>query len=129
MIRRTTMLAPVLILVSGAIMFEIKHQTQERVARLEALHRTVAEERQTIRVLQAEWSHRSRPDRIEVLILNHPELDLEPFQISQTIRLGRLPEYRQPKHEFDGFSRETLARIESEARQLTSSAHSDGTRQ
>lgn len=67
MIHKTTLL---FLLLAGAIsvaLFSVKYQVQDLEQELVGLNRSIIEERKSIRVLKAEWSHLNNPERLDRL--------------------------------------------------------------
>lgn len=65
------------------LVYDLKHATRRLEARTLELARTIAEERDNLAVMRAEWAHVARPERIEALARQH--LDLRPVAASRTI--------------------------------------------
>lgn len=90
MIRRSTVIWSALAIGVGVGLFFVKHEVQALEERLVAVNRDIAEHRETIHVLEAEWSHLTRPERLEDL--GQRLLRLEPVAHDQTIDLSELDE-------------------------------------
>lgn len=70
------------------------YTTQEAQARAEWLQREIATERQTLRMLRAEWAYLNRPERLRALAeLNFDRLGLLPLQPGQ---LGMIDQVAYP---------------------------------
>jgi hypothetical protein len=89
MIRRSMVLWMILALLFGVAMFLIKQEVQIREARLDALHRDILGNQESIQVLRAEWSYLNQPVRIESLIRRY--MDLRPTDTSQLGGYEALP--------------------------------------
>jgi cell division protein FtsL len=79
--RYTTLL---FLLLAGAIsvaLFSVKYQVQDLEEDLGSLNRSIIVERQSIRVLNAEWSHLNNPERLGNLARGH--LGMQPIDPSQ----------------------------------------------
>lgn len=77
------------VLVCGVIgvavwLYQLKYGARDTVAEIAALESAIAQAQQDIILLKAEWSHVTRPDRIQVLARRH--LELEGVQPSQIIK-------------------------------------------
>jgi hypothetical protein len=70
-------------------LYNVKYRAQYEESRIAALEKTLAEERETIRVLQAEWSYLNAPERLERLTGRF--LDLEPVKPEQVVSFEELP--------------------------------------
>lgn len=80
----------VLLLIGAAMaVYRIKYQATWQAVEVERLNRQIAREKSAINVLQAEWAHLVRPDRIQVLAQKH--LDLKPSGPRQRVSLAALP--------------------------------------
>ena len=67
------------------------YRTQEAQARAQALQQAIAEARQRLRVLNAEWAYLNRPDRLMDLVeLNYERLELMPMQPDQFGRIDQV---------------------------------------
>ncbi len=67
MLRHTTLL---FLLLAGALsvaLFSVKYQVQDLEEELVDLNKSIIDERQSIHVLNAEWSHLNNPERLGVL--------------------------------------------------------------
>ena len=73
------------------------YQTQEAQARAEALQRQIADARQRLRVLNAEWAYLNRPERLRDLAeINFDKLGLLPFRPEQFGQIDQVA-YPQPE--------------------------------
>ncbi|MBI4184753.1 MAG: hypothetical protein HY521_12240 [Proteobacteria bacterium] len=94
MIRPATLIWSLLALVSGVGLFLLKHDVQ----RLEEAHarliRAIAEGREAIHVLKAEWSYLNEFDRLQALADRH--LELTPMSGARWGRLEDLPRRDSP---------------------------------
>ena len=79
--RHTTLL---FLLIAGAIsiaLFSVKYQVQDLEDDLSRLNRSITMERQSIHVLNAEWSHLNNPERLGKLARWH--LGMQPIDPAQ----------------------------------------------
>ncbi len=79
--RHTTLL---FLLIAGAIsiaLFSVKYQVQDLEEELDSLNRSITLERQSIHVLNAEWSLLNNPERLESSARWH--LGMKPIDPSQ----------------------------------------------
>ncbi|HBR68378.1 MAG TPA: hypothetical protein DEA55_03275, partial [Rhodospirillaceae bacterium] len=75
---------------SGAMLLQTSQSVQQAEDDLRRLQKSVDHEKETIRVLQAEWAHLNRPDRLESLAGQY--LDLVPPGPGQVLKdPGQLP--------------------------------------
>lgn len=88
MIRRSTLIWSALAVGVGIALHFVKHEVHDLEERLSAVDRDIAQHRETIRVLQAEWAYLNRPERLEEL--GGRLLNLEPVSSEQVITLGGL---------------------------------------
>ena len=89
-VTRVINIIAVLILVGAAmVVYQIKYQAVRQAAELDKLNRAIAREKAAITVLEAEWSHLTRPDRVQALAERH--LDLKPATPGQRVALADLP--------------------------------------
>jgi len=76
----TFLLASILVALAGVI-YQVKYETRSLDNRVSSLQQGIAEERDVIAILRAEWSHLNRPARLERLARAH--LGLRPIQVNQ----------------------------------------------
>ena len=89
--RYTTLL---FLLLAGAIsvaLFSVKYQVQDLEDDLNSLNRSIIMERQSIHVLNAEWSHLNNPERLGNLARWHlGMLPIDPTQMTNFKGMERL---------------------------------------
>ncbi|MGK7653434.1 MULTISPECIES: cell division protein FtsL [unclassified Roseovarius] len=70
------------------------YETQAALSRSEAVQQKIADQRQRLRVLNAEWAYLNRPDRLRDLVeINFDQLGLLPFQPYQ---FGKIDQVAYP---------------------------------
>ena len=72
--RLLTVIVLLLTAVVSSGIYQLKYDVAEQEQTLTRLNRTLAAEREAIRVLEAEWSYLNRPDRLQDLAGRHLEL-------------------------------------------------------
>ncbi len=77
-------------LVAALAVFSQHHHARELRTELERLEDDLAERREKVRVLEAEWSYLSRPERIKDLAGRHLE-ELVPVTVRQLSRVSGIP--------------------------------------
>ena len=85
------------VLLAGAcafFLYSMKFETRMLEKKTAALAKTVKDERRSIAVLKAEWSHLTRPERIERLARKH--LGLKPLKASQILTAKQYATLRGP---------------------------------
>lgn len=87
--RRSLALWMLLATLAGIPLFLIKHEVQDREARLDRIHREIVENQEAIQVLKAEWSYLNRPSRIEALVRRH--IEMVPATRVQLVGIDALP--------------------------------------
>ena len=78
------------VLVSGFILYSLEHSTRGLERNIAKLQRGISEERESIKVLGAEWSSLMRPDRLQKLAQEN--LKLQTVTASQFVNEGELAE-------------------------------------
>ncbi len=78
----------VAILVSASFVYGLERQSRLADGRLAKIRGEIAEEREQIRRLRAEWSHLNTPARLEQLAVKH--LEHQPGPVSQVIKLNEV---------------------------------------
>ena len=117
MIRSVDILMIGLVIILSIALYNVKYRAQEHEAHARALHQEIRNEEDAIRVLRAEWSYLTQPDRIQRLAERH--LDLEPLQASQIATFDDLPPPPREDNLFGPYGRQPLggyAGIASESR-------------
>lgn len=67
--------------VISVVIYQVKYETRGLEQRVSRLQMTIAQERDAIGILRAEWSHLNCPARLERLARKH--LDLRPLDATQ----------------------------------------------
>lgn len=83
MLRVVNVFLVLLTAAATCLLYGFKHQVGVQKARLAELHAAIDEERETIAVLRAEWSHLNDPRRLERLARRH--LSLRPASARQIV--------------------------------------------
>jgi len=89
-IRPSILFWMIAVIAVGYAMFEVKMEVVQQEETLNHLNRQIAEGREQIRVLHAEWSFLTGPTRLDQLANRY--LSLAPLKAAQTGRLDTLPE-------------------------------------
>lgn len=77
-------------LVSAFVLYRLEHATRATERDIARMERKIAGERETIKLLTAEWSSLTRPERLQRLAETH--LGLKPVSASQLVSESELPE-------------------------------------
>lgn len=73
-------------------LYSLEQEVAEQERRLAELNRELLREQQTIHVLKAEWSHLTRPGRLQQLAERHSDrLALAPVKPEQIVMLADVP--------------------------------------
>ncbi|WP_350334961.1 cell division protein FtsL [Coralliovum pocilloporae] len=92
MSRVVNLILILLVVLGVGYVYQIKGEAEEASDRAAALQGQIDEVRQTIEILQAEWSHLSRPDRIQTLVERYEQqLQLGPMEVYQFSTLDDVP--------------------------------------
>lgn len=78
---------------SAVYAYSIKYETIWHAEQVAKLKSKVQKEKDAIGVLRAEWTHLSRPERVQALADKHSEL--APLALNQIVRLADVPEKQQ----------------------------------
>ncbi len=71
--------------------YRVNYRTQEALARVDTLYDQIAQERQTIAVLRAEWAYLNRPERLLALSEKHfSDLKLMPIHPGHFDEISRI---------------------------------------
>ncbi|HUZ72276.1 MAG TPA: hypothetical protein VMU87_04765 [Stellaceae bacterium] len=89
MIRPGTAFWAAAVIGTGYIMFQVKYQVMHQEAQLAHIDHQIAESREAIRVLKAEWSFLSRPSRLSELSKRY--LHLVPIEPAQLGSIDAIP--------------------------------------
>ena len=102
MLRSFNIIALALTIALSFGLYDVKYRAQNEEQRISLLERKIAEEQDTMRVLEAEWSYLNAPERLERLTARY--LDLAPVRADQVVSFEDLPS-RQPDAELLGLPR------------------------
>ena len=78
----------VTVLVSGFLLYSLEHSTRGIERDIARLERQISGSREEIKLLDAEWSSLTRPDRLQRLAEQH--LKLQTIQARQIVKIGEL---------------------------------------
>ena len=85
MIRNTTLLAILIVAVTGVALFYLKHEVTNLEDELKTLNRSIVAEREAVHVLKAEGSHFNDVGRLKGLSMRYLELrPTEPKQLKES---------------------------------------------
>src|SRR5438552_1875885 len=87
--RKSTLLWLLLATFCGISLFHTSQKLHDSRAKIITLDRDIAQEQESLRVLQAEWSHLNEPDRLEKLSAQY--LKLAPLKGSQFMKVEDIP--------------------------------------
>jgi cell division protein FtsL len=71
------------VLVSGFFLYSLEHSTRALERQIAQQKKTLGEEREAIKLLSAEWSSLTRPERLQTLA--QQQLHLQPMAAGQTV--------------------------------------------
>jgi len=92
--RLTGILGLVAAVAAALFLFTMKQDVRRMENDLQAAHRDILDQQETIHMLETEWSFLNQPGRIEDLAIRH--LGLSPIPAERIVRLDDLP-LRQPQ--------------------------------
>jgi hypothetical protein len=90
MIRPGTILWLLIVIAVGYAMFQVKYEVMQQEETLARLNKEIADSREQIRMVDAEWSYLARPDRLKHLAARY--LNLTPIAAAQIGELNTVPE-------------------------------------
>jgi len=90
MIRPGTIVWLLLVIAVGYAMFQVKFEVMQQEETLARLTKEIADSREQNRIIDAEWSYLTRPDRVKRLAARY--LNLAPITAAQIGELNTLPE-------------------------------------
>ncbi len=88
MIRFLNAALVIAVLIAASIVYGLERESRLADGRLGKINRAIAEEREQIRRLRAEWSYLNTPARLEKLAVKH--LQHAPSPVSQVIKLNEV---------------------------------------
>lgn len=92
MIRWLQVVAVVAAVGAAIFVFQVKYRAEAVADRAAELQRSLDQEKETVSLLEAEWSLLLQPARVQELIERHAErLKLQPLDPAQITRLENLP--------------------------------------
>lgn len=105
MIRISTLIWLILSVISGSLLFSFSQKTEDQRHAIKLLDRRIAEERQNLNVLEAEWSYLNKPERLRSLSEKH--LDLTPVKKMPRVDKNQIDVFATPVEDEDVESVET----------------------
>ena len=95
------MLLIVAVLAATAYTFYIKHESEERLAEIRRLEAEIKTHKDTIDLLEADWSLLNQPARVQKLIeAFHEQLQLTTTEAEQIVKHDELPRIK-PEQEIE----------------------------
>lgn len=92
MIRVFNTILILLAVASATWTYQVKHESELRLAEIRKLERQIALEKQTLELLRADWAHLSHPQRLQMLVeLYGDELGLDVPASDRLITVEALP--------------------------------------
>lgn len=96
MVRFINALLVFLLMLAAAAVYDMKYEAELAEENVRRLERTIAQEKEAISMLKAEWSVLSQPGRLQELIERHHEiLRLQPLTSAQIGTLVDIPQKPQ----------------------------------
>jgi hypothetical protein len=89
MIRASTILWACAVILVGYAMFQMKYEVMQQEARLARLNHEIADDREAVRVLNAEWSFLTQPARLDELARRY--LNLVPIGTKELGSIDAIP--------------------------------------
>ena len=110
MFRAFEVLLIVAVLAATAYTFQIKHESEERLAEIRKLEAEIKTYKETIDLLEADWSLLNQPSRVQKLIeAFQDQLQLTTTDADQIVRHDELPRIKpQPEVETDAIADQIL---------------------
>lgn len=94
MIGKSTLVWLCLATIASGILYHTSYRVQEEQEHLASLNRQIAQERQSIQVLHAEWAYLNDPSQLQRLVDAHT--GLRPTRTNQLVSLNALPQKQAP---------------------------------
>ena len=132
MIRILNFIAIAALIGSAIYAYSIKYQTIFHAETVASLKAEIKKEQDQIGLLRAEWSHLTRPERVQALA--DKLLPLQPLALNQIVQVDKLPDKTAPidtigrKLEDLGLAEPTATPGDSAADSATPSSSKKGTR-
>ena len=80
------------VVIGAAAVYDMKLAAKKSASRVAALQQKIDEERESIRLLKAEWSALNQPDRLQHLVERYNSyLQLQPLDVNQIVTPEDLP--------------------------------------
>ncbi len=83
MIRLLNGILVIVVLICGGWVYTLEHQSRKLDKRIASMKAAIADEREAVRLLNAEWSHLNQPNRLEILARKH--LQLAPTEVETIV--------------------------------------------
>jgi len=98
MIRVLNIVSFMMTVVLAVVLYNVKYDAQIHMKRIKVLKVELRQERETIHILRAEWSHLNQPDRLQGLAERYTKL--VPLSANQIVTVNNLPERRHNNKDF-----------------------------
>lgn len=105
--RKSTLLWLALATFCGVSLFHTSQKVHDAQEKIASLRQAAAKEEESIRVLQAEWSHLNQPERLEKLVNSY--LKLAPLKGRQFTRIEDIPLKSEQKSQTEETTASTKA--------------------
>ena len=125
MIKSATLFGFMLGGVLAVFVFIVKYEVQDLEAEFTQLNRNIAQERQSIHVLMAEWSHLNEPARLRTLAREH--LNLGSVRAHQMGGLNSIPRRTELGEQpaIDGTSPDNLTLIQAAIQEMVAAENAE----
>ena len=89
MIRLLNVVSVVLVIAVSIGLYNLKYRIEDQQETRQSLRQEITNEEDAVRILRAEWSYLTQPERLQSLMARHLELD--PLKASQIATFDDLP--------------------------------------
>lgn len=117
MIKSATLIGCLLGSAMAVSVFIVKYEVQDLEAEFTQLNNSIADERQAIHVLLAEWSHLNEPARLRELARQH--LNLDAISARQMGGLNAIPRREQSDNAYPHSAPDDLKLIQAAIREMS----------
>ncbi|MGN8022374.1 cell division protein FtsL [Phyllobacterium sp. 22229] len=91
-----------LMIAAAGITYKIKHDAEKQMTEVHKIQRMIADEKDTIDLLKADWSLLTQPNRLQKLVSSFQgQLNLQPVEAQQIANINEIPKAKPAAEKID----------------------------
>jgi hypothetical protein len=102
MLRTFDIILIALMIAAAGITYKIKHDAEKQMTEVHKIERMIADEKDTIDLLKADWSLLTQPSRLQKLVASFQgQLNLQPVEAQQIANINEVPKAKPAAEKID----------------------------